>query len=130
MTFRNSLPLASGGHSAVGNAVGCPCATDRHRHPVVPRQSRCSDSAPASRRHAAPSWLRRAAFEVGDTLSVVTLIVRFVVFVAVLLAQHHVRRLWLRMLGREVSSNARQPSTLIGAAVLRGTVPPPDRLGH
>jgi hypothetical protein len=93
----SGLPSASGWHSEIGNPAG-PCTTDRDHHARGHRQSPWADDEEVRRQGVAPSpvgaTLHAAAGEVRETMAGVALIVRFAVFVAAILVEHHLRRLW------------------------------------
>ena len=86
MALRNILPFSPGSASGGGNSVGRP-STPQLRD----RRSAWTDDEPLWRYKAGS--LRTAAREIRDTAAAVMCIGRFVIFIAALLAKHHLRRL-------------------------------------
>jgi hypothetical protein len=124
MAHRMFLPSGSGGPprffrftadgpAGRGRTAACPGTAPRQRHP------RGRGPWAAEPRRQAAAWPPAATTgrEARETLAGVALIVRFAIFVAAILARHHVGRLWPSAARREGWPGGRRAApSLPGAA--------------
>jgi hypothetical protein len=93
---------------------------------------------PIPRQQAAPrsvgAALRAAAREARETMAGVTLIVRFAIFVAAILVEHHLRRLWRgaarRRFGVAIAAVLRHAAAMRHQVALLGLRAEPMALGR
>jgi hypothetical protein len=105
MAYRKILPLALGWDLGGGSPLGCTFRPQR----------------------AGPSWIGSAR-EVGETLTAVVVVARFVIFIAGILGQHGLRSLWRSAVRRDTQGLRYRPDRG-GAAAIRGDVPSHDHAG-